>query len=65
MSGMTFIRYAKYRNIGKPNNLNVFESNTTKGSKQESQNVRFVFTSSCWQESSYLIYVIGVCLRIR
>ena len=26
--------------------------------------VRFVFTSSCLQEGSYLIYVICVCLRI-
>ena len=25
---------------------------------------RFVFTSSCLQEGSYLIYFIGVCLRI-
>jgi hypothetical protein len=36
VSGITFIRYAQYRNIGKPNNINVFGSNKTKGSKQES-----------------------------
>ena len=29
---------AKYRNIGKPNNLKVFGSNKTKGPKQDSQN---------------------------
>ena len=35
--GITIIRYAQNREIGKPNNLN-FWSNKTKGPKQDSQN---------------------------
>ena len=37
ISGITFIRYAQNRKIGKPNNLN-FRSYKTKGPKQDSQN---------------------------
>ena len=37
MCGITPIRYAQYRNIGKPNNLKVFGSNKTKGPKQDSK----------------------------
>ena len=36
VSGITFIRYAQGRNIGKPNNSEVFERNTAKGPKQDS-----------------------------
>ena len=34
--GITFIRYAQNRNIGKPNNLKVFGSKKVKGPKQDS-----------------------------
>jgi hypothetical protein len=37
VSGITFTIYAQNRNIGKPNNLK-FESDKTKGLKQDSQN---------------------------
>jgi predicted P-loop ATPase/GTPase len=33
ISGITFFRYAQYHNIGKPNNLKVFESNKAKEPK--------------------------------
>ena len=36
VSGITFIRYAPNRKIGKPNNLN-FGSNKIKGPRQDSQ----------------------------
>ena len=38
VSGITFIRYAQNRQIGKPNNVKVFESNKAKGHQQDSQN---------------------------
>jgi hypothetical protein len=31
ISGITFIRYAQYQNIGKQNNVKVFGSNKAKG----------------------------------
>ena len=37
-SGITFIRYAQNRKVGKPNNLKRFASNKTKGLKQDHQN---------------------------
>ena len=37
-SGITFISYTYNQKVGKPNNLIVFESKLTKGSKQDSQN---------------------------
>jgi hypothetical protein len=35
-SGITSMRYGHYQKIGKPNNLNYFGNNYTKGSKQDS-----------------------------
>ena len=35
VSGITFIRYAKYRKIGKPNNFKVLRSNKTKSPKKQ------------------------------
>jgi hypothetical protein len=35
-SGITLMRYAQNRKIGKPNNFEVFGSNKTKASKQDS-----------------------------
>jgi hypothetical protein len=37
-SEITFISYSYNQKVGKPNNLNVFVSKLTKGSKQDSQN---------------------------
>ena len=37
-SGITLMRYAQNQKIGKPNNCEVFGSNKTKGSKQDSYN---------------------------
>ena len=37
-SGITLMRYAQNRKIGKPNNFEVFGSNKTKGSKHNSYN---------------------------
>ena len=37
VSGITCIRYAQSRKIGKPNNFKIFGSNETKGLKQDSQ----------------------------
>ena len=38
MSGITFIRYDHNQNIGEPNNINVFGSKKSKGSKRDGQN---------------------------
>jgi hypothetical protein len=38
VSGITFISYAHNQKVGKSNNLIVFESKLTKGSKQDNQN---------------------------
>jgi hypothetical protein len=40
VSGITFIRYAQNRKIGKPNNLKFLGGNETKVPKQDSQNLR-------------------------
>jgi hypothetical protein len=40
VSGITFIGYSQYRNIGRPNNLKVFGSNKTKGPKHNNQNLQ-------------------------
>jgi hypothetical protein len=37
VSGTTFIRYAQRQNIGESNNLKVFRSKKTKGSKQKDE----------------------------
>jgi hypothetical protein len=37
--------YAQNRKIGKPNNLKVLRSNTTKGDKQDSQNLPWTHTA--------------------
>jgi hypothetical protein len=39
MLKITFIRYAQNRKIEKPNNLQVFRNNKTKGPKQDSQHL--------------------------
>ena len=43
VSGITFIRYAQSRKVGKQNKLNVLGSNKTKGPKHDSLNESGMF----------------------
>ena len=45
-SEISFIWYAQSQKIAKPNNLDVFGSIITKGSKQNSQNIRLRWSMS-------------------
>ena len=50
ISGITFIRYAQNRKIGKPNNLKVVGSKKTKANKQDSQ---FGYDHLCLRDFLY------------